>query len=84
MSLSHIRRPNAQTVRLPRHDTHLRSWLEASIHANELAHQLGPVKMAEVAAVKALQVKRDCQGEDFPTYEKYAEVVQRIRAKKAT
>ncbi|KAL1798116.1 hypothetical protein ACET3X_002153 [Alternaria dauci] len=43
----------------------------------------GDLRMAEVAAIKALEVKRDCQGEDFPNYGKYADVVRRIKAKVA-
>jgi hypothetical protein len=38
--------------------------------------------MAEVTAVKALQVKRDCQGEDFPEYKKFVEVLHCIEVKK--
>jgi hypothetical protein len=42
----------------------------------------GDVKMAEVAATKAVEVKRDCQGSDFPNYVRYAHVLTRLRAKK--
>lgn len=41
----------------------------------------GDLKMAEVAAAKAVQVKRDCQGTDFPEYKKYEEVLVRIKVK---
>jgi hypothetical protein len=37
--------------------------------------------MAEAAAVKALQVKKDCQGVDFPNYGRYSDVLGRIKAK---
>lgn len=37
------------------------------------------VKMASVAAAKAVQVKKDCQGTDFPDYKNYAEVMERVR-----
>lgn len=35
--------------------------------------------MAEKAAAKAVQVKKDAQGEDFPDYKKYADVLERVR-----
>jgi hypothetical protein len=41
------------------------------------------LKMAEAAAVKAVGVKKDCQGVDFPNYGYYAEVLERIKAKLA-
>ncbi|KAH6625357.1 hypothetical protein C7974DRAFT_313304 [Boeremia exigua] len=37
-------------------------------------------KMGVAAGEKALLVKRDCQGIDFPDYKKYAEAVERIKA----
>lgn len=39
--------------------------------------------MARAAAVKAAQVKRGCQGVDFPNYKKYVEVLDRIKTKLA-
>ncbi|KAF1849229.1 SET domain-containing protein [Cucurbitaria berberidis CBS 394.84] len=41
----------------------------------------GDLKMAEVAAGKAVQVKKDCQGADFPDYKKYVEVLERVKVK---
>jgi hypothetical protein len=38
--------------------------------------------MAEVAATKAMEVKKDCQGDDFPNYVRFADVLSRLRAKK--
>lgn len=32
------------------------------------------------AGEKALQIKRDCQGIDFPDYKRYADAVERIKA----
>ncbi|RYN26183.1 hypothetical protein AA0115_g7247 [Alternaria tenuissima] len=43
----------------------------------------GDMHMADVAATKALEVKRDCQGEDFPNYGRDADVVHRVKAKAA-
>jgi hypothetical protein len=43
----------------------------------------GDVKMAELTAAKAAQVKLDCQGADFPEYARYAAVLQRIKMKLA-
>lgn len=42
------------------------------------------LKMAEVAAVKAVQVKKDAQGDDFPDYKKYADVLDRVRGGSAS
>lgn len=39
--------------------------------------------MAKAAAVKAAQVKKDCQGVDFPNYKHYVEVLDRIKTKLA-
>lgn len=41
----------------------------------------GDLKMAEVTAAKAVEVKQDCQGDDFPEFGKYEEVLKRIRVK---
>ncbi|KAH7380297.1 hypothetical protein DE146DRAFT_749203 [Phaeosphaeria sp. MPI-PUGE-AT-0046c] len=41
----------------------------------------GDMKMAEVTATKALQVKKDCQGDDFPDFGKYEDVLKRIQNK---
>jgi hypothetical protein len=43
----------------------------------------GDVGMAEVAAGKAVEVKKDCQGVDFPNYSRYADVLHRIKSKVA-
>jgi hypothetical protein len=43
----------------------------------------GDYKMGVATGEKALQIKRDCQGSDFPDYHKYAEVVERIEMKAA-
>jgi hypothetical protein len=43
----------------------------------------GDVDMAEVAAGKAVEVKRDCQGVDFPNYSRYADVLDRVKSKVA-
>lgn len=43
----------------------------------------GDMHMADVVATKALEVKRDCQGEDIPNYGRYADVVHRFKAKAA-
>ncbi|XP_014552346.1 hypothetical protein COCVIDRAFT_110478 [Bipolaris victoriae FI3] len=45
-------------------------------HQNDLG-------MAKAAAVKAAQVKKDCQGVDFPNYKHYVEVLDRIKTKLA-
>lgn len=37
--------------------------------------------MAAVTAAKAVKVKKDCQGEDFPEYAKYTAVLERISMK---
>jgi len=39
------------------------------------------LKMAALTAAKAVQVKKDCQGEDFPEYGKYVDVLRRIKSK---
>lgn len=44
-------------------------------HKNEL-------KFAESAATKAVQTKKECQGEDFPDFVQYVEVLRRIKTKK--
>jgi hypothetical protein len=41
----------------------------------------GDRKMAVLAAGKAVQVKRECQGEDFPEYKRYEGVLKRMRGK---
>ncbi|KAF2818634.1 SET domain-containing protein [Ophiobolus disseminans] len=41
----------------------------------------GDVEMAVVAGAKAVQVKRDCQGADFPDYSKYVDVLRRLKTK---
>jgi len=40
----------------------------------------GDFKMGALAGEKALQIKKDCQGLDFPDYKRYAEAVERIKA----
>jgi hypothetical protein len=40
----------------------------------------GDLKMGVLAGEKAVQIKRDCQGVDFPDFKKYAEAVERIKA----
>ncbi|KAF2851701.1 SET domain-containing protein [Plenodomus tracheiphilus IPT5] len=40
-------------------------------------------KFAKIAAVKAVQTKRDCQGEDFPEFPNYVDVLHRIEQKLA-
>jgi hypothetical protein len=37
--------------------------------------------MAVKSAVKARQVKKDCQGTDLPDFNNYTKVVQRVKAK---
>jgi hypothetical protein len=37
--------------------------------------------MAVKAASKARQVKKDCQGADFPDFDNYTKVVQRVKSK---
>jgi len=37
----------------------------------------GDFKSAVEAAKRAVKTKKDCQGEDFPDYEKYVVVLQR-------
>ncbi|KAL5119642.1 hypothetical protein ACEQ8H_002488 [Pleosporales sp. CAS-2024a] len=41
----------------------------------------GEFKSGCMAADKAVQVKKDCQGEDYPDYDKYVEVLVRMRIK---
>jgi hypothetical protein len=41
----------------------------------------GDVKMAALTAAKAVQVKKDCQGADFPEFRRYNDVFQRIKVK---
>jgi hypothetical protein len=43
----------------------------------------GDYRMAGLTATKAVQVKKDCQGDDFPEYARYVEVLRRVRAKLA-
>ena len=43
-------------------------------HKNEL-------QFAGRAAAKAVQTKKDCQGQDFPEFDKYMEVLRRISTK---
>lgn len=40
----------------------------------------GDFRMGVLAGEKALQIKKDCQGIDFPGFKRYAEVVERIKA----
>lgn len=40
----------------------------------------GDLKMGVVAGEKAVKIKRDCQGVDFPDFKRYAEAVERIKA----
>lgn len=40
----------------------------------------GDYRMGVMAGEKALLIKRDCQGTDFPDYGRYAEAVKRIKA----
>jgi hypothetical protein len=37
--------------------------------------------MAAVTAGKAVEIKKDCQGMNFPEYAKYAAVLERIETK---
>jgi hypothetical protein len=39
------------------------------------------LRMAAVTAGKAVEIKKDCQGEDFPEYTKYVAVLERIETK---
>jgi soluble cytochrome b562 len=41
----------------------------------------GDMKMAALTATKAVQTKKECQGNDFPEFTKYVDVLQRIKAK---
>lgn len=43
----------------------------------------GDLRMATLAAAKAVQVKKDCQGVDYPDYSKYADVLRRMQSKMA-
>ncbi|KAF1836269.1 SET domain-containing protein [Decorospora gaudefroyi] len=43
----------------------------------------GDLRMAEMAAVKAVEIKKNCQGTDFPTFAKYIDFLDRIRRKLA-
>lgn len=43
----------------------------------------GDLGMAELTAGKAVEVKRDCQGVDFPNYSRYTDVLHRIKTKVA-
>ncbi|KAI8943141.1 hypothetical protein NX059_001171 [Plenodomus lindquistii] len=38
-------------------------------------------RFAKMAAIKAVETKRDCQGEDFPEFPKYVDVLRRIETK---
>ncbi|KAL1655491.1 hypothetical protein SLS61_001955 [Didymella pomorum] len=40
----------------------------------------GDFKIGVLAGEKAVQIKRDCQGVDFPDFKRYAEAVERIKA----
>lgn len=40
----------------------------------------GDYKMAVTTGERALQIKKDCQGTDFPDYVRYTEVVERVKA----
>jgi hypothetical protein len=37
--------------------------------------------MARVAIKKAIEVKRNCQGEDFPNFYRYEQVLDRVQPK---
>jgi hypothetical protein len=37
--------------------------------------------MAELVAARAVVIKKNCQGADFPNYARYAEVLLRMRSK---
>jgi hypothetical protein len=39
------------------------------------------LKMAEKVAAKAVKIKKDCQGADFPNFYRYTDVLDRIKAK---
>lgn len=41
------------------------------------------LKNAEAAAVRAVEVKRDCQGDDYPDFDKYVEVLHRVGLEQA-
>jgi hypothetical protein len=41
----------------------------------------GDFKMAVFTATKAVQTKKDCQGDDFPEFAKYMNVLQRNQMK---
>jgi hypothetical protein len=43
----------------------------------------GDLGMAELAGSKAVEVKRDCQGVNFPNYNRYTDVFDRIKSKLA-
>jgi len=43
----------------------------------------GDLKMAEGAGTRAMQIKKDCQGTDFPNYDRYADSLHRIKMKLA-
>ena len=40
-------------------------------------------KMAVLTATKAVQIKKDCQGDDFPEFGKYVDVLHRNQKKLA-
>jgi len=42
----------------------------------------GDYKMGTLTAIKAVKVKRDCQGKDFPDYQKFEDVLRRILKKR--
>ena len=41
----------------------------------------GDIQMARVAATKAVEVKRNCQGTDFPNFYRYEEVLRLVQPK---
>ena len=43
----------------------------------------GDYRMGVATGEKALQIKKDCQGSDFPEYHQYAAAVERIKMKAA-
>lgn len=48
-----------------------------------VCEQKGDLKMAEMTAKKAIEVKQDSQGEDYPDLGKYEEVLKRIKMRLA-
>ncbi|USP78256.1 hypothetical protein yc1106_05530 [Curvularia clavata] len=46
-----------------------------------ICEHTGDLKMAEKVAAKAVKIKRDCQGADFPNFYRYTDVLERVKAK---